>query len=90
MLPSFRLISLLLVVLRLVAAEKDVCHGPLVRLSVDDIDSRSALYFGASAFFGRELALNETLSGALVIASPLDACSALSEPTAPGENFNSI
>ena len=69
-----------------VSTAKDVCHGPLLKLSIEGNDSRSRPYFGVSAYFGEQLDVNKTLSGALVSASPLDACSALLEPL-PGEIF---
>lgn len=58
----------------LAGAQEDVCRGPLVSIA---LAGQSAHYYGVEAAFGGHLQLNETLSGALVLASPLDACSAL-------------
>ena len=56
------------------AQESDVCHGPLVSIA---LEGEPAHYYGVEASFGGHLQLNETLSGSLVLASPLDACGAL-------------
>ena len=56
------------------AQESDVCHGPLVSIA---LEGEPAHYYGVEAAFGGHLQLNETLSGSLVLASPLDACGAL-------------
>ena len=73
------IVSLIFALLSPLTRAKDVCQGPLVQLSVSTMESSSSHafhgpFFGVTAYFGRQIYLNQTLSGPLVLASPLDAC----------------
>mmetsp|Transcript_35632 Transcript_35632/g.79248 ORF Transcript_35632/g.79248 Transcript_35632/m.79248 type:complete len:564 (-) Transcript_35632:687-2378(-) len=76
--PCWAILILLYLGAQTVSSQEDQCYGYPVQISINQNDlAKPQLFFGALAPFGHQLLLNESISGKLVKADPVEACAEL-------------